>query len=257
MTLEEFKSTYAGAPAREVLALIESNPEFRSNLEALYVETFHKALHRSCPNCWFDAYVLLMKTETQKIIIMKESQFELKAGALLIDLQGRDDSKTASHHNLTDELALYHLSRNPSYASLFSRLPEDWEKQAVEYGARELREAEKAAVAGDKAPAGSGAPEGDKNADNTPKTPEELKAAAVAAAEESLKKAKANLKGAETRLAKAKAADPADAEKVAKAQASYDKAAEGVAAAEKTLADAQAIEVPEPEEKPKGAEETE
>lgn len=260
MTIEQFKSTYAGTPAPEVLALIESNPEFRSNLEALYVETFHKALNRGCPNCWFDAYVLLMKKETEKIITMKERQFELKAGALLIDLQGRDDSKTASHHNLTDELALYHLSRNPSYANLFSRLPEDWELQAAEYGARELREAEKAAVAGDKAPAGSGAPEGDESADNTPKTPEELKAAAVAAAEESLKKAKSNLKGAETRLAKAKAADPAEAEKVAKAQASYDKAAEGVAAAEKTLADALAIELPEadkPEEKPEGSEGTE
>ena len=244
MTIEEFKSTYAGTSAQEVLAQIESNPEFRSNLEALYVETFHKALNHGCPNCWFDAYILLMRTETEKIIIMKERQFELKAGALLIDLNGRDDSKTASHHNLTDELALFHLSRNPSCASLFARLPEDWELQAAEYGARQLREAEKAAVAADKDPAGSGAPSGDENADNTPKTPEELKAAAIAAAEDSVGKAQSNLTGAETRLAKARALDPADPEKVAKAEAALEKAKEKLAAAEATLEKAKAIEVP-------------
>ena len=241
MTLEEFKTTFAGTSISEVLSLVEGNPEFRANLEALYVETFHKALNRGCPNCWFDAYVLLMKTDTQKIITMKERQFELKAGALLIDLQGRDDSKTASHHNLTDELALFHLSRNPGYANLFAKLPEDWEVQAAEFGARELREAEKAAVAADKVPAGSGAPSGDKNAASAPKTPAELKAAAIAAAEDALKKAKNYLKGIETQLAKARVADPVDAEKVAKLEARQAKAAEGVVKANTALEQANAL----------------
>lgn len=265
MTLVQFKSTYASLPPREVLAMIEGDAEFRATLEQLYTETFHRKLNRTCSNCWFDAYILLMTTDIQKLIAMSERIFELPAGALLIDVLAHDDKWLTSHRNLDNDRALYHLATNPSYIKFFSKAPEDWKERAAAY-AREhnLRSPLLEEEGAEKAhkPAGSGTDEqgdqgGDESADNAPKTPEELKSAAVSASEEALKKAKSNLKGAETRLAKAKTADVVDEEKVVKAQASYDKAVEAVAAAEKTLAEAQAIVVPDPdkpEEKPEGAE---
>ena len=65
---------------------------------------------------------------------IKQRQFELRYGALLIDVVDHDNSKMASAHNLTDELALYHLRTNPQCIYKFSRYPANWKKLAARSG---------------------------------------------------------------------------------------------------------------------------
>ena len=49
---------------------------------------------------------------------------------MLVDVINGDNAKMASHHNLTDELALYHLRTNPKCIRLFSKYPENWQELA-------------------------------------------------------------------------------------------------------------------------------
>ena len=63
---------------------------------------------------------------------MKNRLFELKAGALLIDVERGDNSKMATQHNLTDELALYHLRTNPKCIRLFTKYPDNWQEMVKE-----------------------------------------------------------------------------------------------------------------------------
>ncbi len=51
----------------------------------------------------------------------KPCRYRLKPGALLQAFG--DASKTCTNHNLTDELAEYHLRTNPGVAHLFSIIP--------------------------------------------------------------------------------------------------------------------------------------
>jgi hypothetical protein len=126
--LEQFRAAYGGLSSAEVRRLIKEDKTFKHNLVALYRTTFHKPLNTDCGNCWLDAFVLLIRTSKQKLKEMKERRFELKAGALLVDVVKGDNALMATHHNLTDELALYHLRTNPKCIKLFSRYPADWEQ---------------------------------------------------------------------------------------------------------------------------------
>lgn len=49
---------------------------------------------------------------------------------MLVDVINGDNAKMATHHNLTDELALYHLRTNPKSIRLFSKYPENWQELA-------------------------------------------------------------------------------------------------------------------------------
>ncbi len=77
-----------------------------------------------------DAFVLLMRFDTSKLNAMKNRQFELKAGALLVDVKNGRNDLMATHHNLTDELALYHLRTNPKSIKHFAKYPKNWEELA-------------------------------------------------------------------------------------------------------------------------------
>lgn len=117
---------HAGQTYSQIRDLIRDDPEFRARLETLYEGVFHRRLNKGCSSCWLDAFVLLRRTDIEKLKAMAKRQFELPAGALLIDVVNHDDAKTATHHNLTDELAAYHLRTFPGYITKFSRYPKNW-----------------------------------------------------------------------------------------------------------------------------------
>lgn len=153
MTLTEYRSAYGGLADKEVRRLIREDAGFRTATESLYEAVYHTRLNKGCTECWHDAYVLLMRSDILKLTEMQERQFELKAGALLIDVVAYDNAKTATRVNLTDELALYHLSTNPSCIGKFSKYPDNWRELAAQYASKgqEAEEATKAGAA--KAPA--------------------------------------------------------------------------------------------------------
>ena len=130
MTYEEYKEKYKGMSAAQVRGLISDSADFRKETERLYTDAFHTKLNKSCGDCWFDAYIVLMRTDTQRLQEMKERLFDLRAGALLIDPKG-DKSKTVTRLNLTDNLALYHLRHNPDLIKYFSKYPESWYELAT------------------------------------------------------------------------------------------------------------------------------
>lgn len=130
MELSEYRSEYRGMSAADVRRLIAASPQFRKDTEALYTAVYHRKLNKSCGDCWFDAYVVLMTTDINKLQAMKEKRFDLRAGAVLTDPYG-DPAKTITARNVTDELALYHLRTHPECIRFFSVYPQDWEALAV------------------------------------------------------------------------------------------------------------------------------
>lgn len=128
--ITQFRTEYAGYTSTAIRTLIKESAEFRTRLESLYYEAFHKRMNQKCTSCWLDAFVVLMRYDINKIASMANRQFELKAGALLIDVVKGDNDLMASHHNLTDELALYHLRTNPKCIRLFAKYPDNWQELA-------------------------------------------------------------------------------------------------------------------------------
>lgn len=186
MDLQAYRKKYSGLSQRDVRRLIETEPSFKSETEDLYRRYFHASLNKRCPDCWMDAFILLIKSNIDQLMKQEKSQFKLKAGALLRDaLNPNDDSRLCSQANLTDELAIYHLRTNPSCARKFEVLPANWEDL--------VRDAEKAA----EAPVNT---EADKSPDE-----------AVKAAEKAVKSAKTYVSACETNLRKAKEAGEAAA----------------------------------------------
>jgi len=115
----------------QVRELIRDDADFRRETERLYVGIFRQSLNKSCSNCWFDAFILLMRTDLNKLNAMKEKRFDLRAGAVLYDVVNHDPTKTVTHHNITDELALYHLRTNPDYIKFFNLYPDNWQELAL------------------------------------------------------------------------------------------------------------------------------
>lgn len=136
MRLEDYRIQYGGMSAAEVRRLIASSREFRNETESLYKTIYRRGLNKGCSDCWFDAYILLIRTDMNKLKAMKAKRFDLRAGAVLYDVN-RDPKKTVTHHNLTDELALYHLRTNPDNIKYFSVYPENWHELAVQSAGEE------------------------------------------------------------------------------------------------------------------------
>jgi len=266
MTPQEYRERYAGLTNAQVRELIKTDAAFRQETEALYTATFRAQLNKSCSECWMDAYVLLMKSDITKIMEKAKTSFELRAGALLVDVVNGDNAKLATRHNLTDELALYHLSTNPSYRPLFSKVPEDLDERLLEYvnrqaaGATAPKKAAEAPSNGVEAPKSAEADkepvEGAKAPENGPKSPEEL----LAEAEANYKKARTTAKGAATKLQNLEGAEEKDEKKIAFARESKEKAVAALveaAIAYRDAADAAGVTVDVEEAPKKAAEEPE
>lgn len=127
MTLEQYKEQYKGLSPADVRRLIASSVDFRKETEHLYVSIFRRHLNKSCGDCWFDAYILIMRGDPVKLKVMQNKRYDLRAGAVLVD--PKDPTKTITTKNMTDELAIYHLRIHPTCKRLFSVLPENWEEE--------------------------------------------------------------------------------------------------------------------------------
>lgn len=172
--LEQLRAQYAGKSSAEIRALIKGNKAFRQTLATLYVRVFKKRLNTDCSNCWLDAFVLLMRTSKKQLEAMKNRLFELKAGALLIDVERGENSKMATQHNLTDELALYHLRTNPKCIRLFTKYPENWQEMVKE--AQEVAEGVEDAPDAELAPDAEDAKEADTEAQEVAEKPKAKRA---------------------------------------------------------------------------------
>lgn len=129
--LEAFRSAYAGLSGTEVRTKVTNEKEFRDEIEHLYVGVYHLPLNKACTECWVDGFVLLMRGDVDKLFEQSKRQFELKAGALLMDSIGHRKELHVSHHNLTDDLALYHLATRPQNITQFSKAPDNWRELAL------------------------------------------------------------------------------------------------------------------------------
>ena len=128
MTISEYKTKYDGLTSAQVRKLSTTSSEFVAETEALYKMAYKSSINKSCNDCWVDAYVLLMKADPATFDALASRRFELRAGALLLDLVGGDNAKMCTRKNLTDELAIYHLRTNPGCARLFTKLPDNWKE---------------------------------------------------------------------------------------------------------------------------------
>lgn len=144
--LEQFRAEFSSHSSAQIRELIRTDAQFRQRLEVLYEEVFHTKLNKGCTNCWLDAFILLRSQSIKKLTTMSQRNFELKAGVVLRDVVNHDNAKLATHHNLTDELAIYHLRTNPSCKSKFAKLPEDWEQRVVAEDATAQEQAETESV---------------------------------------------------------------------------------------------------------------
>ena len=129
MTLETYKELYKGMSAADVRSLISLSKEFRTETERLYTGIYHQKINKSCGDCWLDAYILIMRGNPEQQKAMAQKIYNLRAGAVLVDPYG-DPKKTVTHHNITDDLALYHLRTHPECAKFFSTLPPEWQAEA-------------------------------------------------------------------------------------------------------------------------------
>lgn len=129
--LEAFRSANTGRSGLEVRRLINTDKAFRAEIERLYVGVYHIPLNSACTECWVDAFVLLMRDDVDAMFERSKRLFELKAGALLRDVIDWRKELNTTHHNLTDDLALYHLATHPAYITQFSKAPDNWRELAA------------------------------------------------------------------------------------------------------------------------------
>lgn len=127
MTIIEFQEQYRHLTHAELSAALRESVEFRQTIAALYQRCYKQPVQGGCINCWADAFILLMRIKPETFDAMENRLFDLKAGALLTC---SDSTKSCSRHNITDELALFHLRNNPKCIRLFSRYPDNWEELA-------------------------------------------------------------------------------------------------------------------------------
>ena len=128
MNISDYKSRYSGLTQAQIRKLASESSEFRVETEMLYRKVSGSPLNKNCTECWVDAYAVIIKSDPDKVERRAARKFDLKAGALLIDRVKGDNSKMCSMHNITDELAIYHLRTNPKCIKYFSRYPENWQE---------------------------------------------------------------------------------------------------------------------------------
>lgn len=113
----------------ELSNALSVDTSLRKRIIQLTLQYFGEHVTGNCKNKLHDAYLRLMKLTSDKM----ERNFELPAGMILYD---RSSSKTVGHSGLTDELALYHLSKDRRNIHAFSKVPANWEQLLSEYEKR-------------------------------------------------------------------------------------------------------------------------
>ena len=222
-----FRDKYGKLTRQELREKIKHEHAFRQELERLYVRATGLKLNKSCSDCWMDAYIVLMTIK--QITTMQEKNFELKAGALLIDVVNHDNAKLCTRHNLTDELALYHLKTNPACRKKFSKLPDNIEELLADAGTLQSKGDDTETGEGQNGTEGENGTEenGEKGADgdsNAPQSGDDAQGEAEHAenlkvAKNAVSQAKRNLSLWLNKLKEAEEAEVKDEKRIAEAQA--------------------------------------
>lgn len=95
-------------------------PERKLLISRAYKQLTGNNLKKSCSTCYIEAiFKIIEKMKAPKEIC----RYRLKKGARLRAFS--DESKTCTNDNLTDELAEWHLARNPGLAGKFEVMPKE------------------------------------------------------------------------------------------------------------------------------------
>lgn len=90
--------------------------DLQKEIKALYLHFFNLPLNANCKNCYFDAYLQLIKLSNMNC------DYRLRAGVVLTD--SGDVTKNCSNVNITNKLAEFHLKKNPQCVKYFEKMPE-------------------------------------------------------------------------------------------------------------------------------------
>lgn len=99
-------------------------------LKFLTFEVLKKQLNSSCSTCCYEAYYEIINFDLNKLKSMKECNYILKKGVLLTEF-GKSQF-TCNANTLTNELAEYHLKRDPFLHVKFDKIPNDFKIKLVE-----------------------------------------------------------------------------------------------------------------------------
>ena len=113
----------------ELWQRVNSDVGFRAEIAALTLRFLHRKIG-NCNNRYFEECRNLNLLTQNRIMKQEACKYQLKSGALLIDPD--DPTKNCTKFNLTNELAEYHLRRNPNCARLFAFIPPKEEVEQVE-----------------------------------------------------------------------------------------------------------------------------
>ncbi len=86
-----------------------------------------------CGFCLLSAHFELIKFDMANKKL--KTEFALLAGVVLYDVVAKNFNKIMTAKNVTDDLALYHLSTNPECIKYFTRVPADLEQRLAAYKA--------------------------------------------------------------------------------------------------------------------------
>lgn len=217
-----FRDKYGKLTRQELREKIKHEHAFRQELERLYVRATGLKLNKSCSDCWMDAYIVLMTIK--QITTMQEKNFELKAGALLIDVVNHDNAKLCTRHNLTEELALYHLKTNPACRKKFSKLPDNIEELLADAGTLQSGGNDTETGEGQNGTEGENGEKGADGDSNAPQSGDDAQGEAEHAenlkvAKNAVSQAKRNLSLWLNKLKEAEEAEVKDEKRIAEAQA--------------------------------------
>lgn len=95
-------------------------------LDKLYYSIYQKSVvRRGCQNCYKDAYILIRASLKKSTTMPSESNYILKAGALIREF-GASECYVGA---VSDEVAENYLRKYPSQIKLFQKFPSDWEER--------------------------------------------------------------------------------------------------------------------------------
>jgi len=123
--MEEIKYFFNNKEMFEKFRLLQATTEEKKKLRIVYAKVMRKNIRENCINCLHDAYVelsLFYKQDSKKFEALQNCDYELPNGVVL-QIFG-EPNKMMSAQNITNELAEYHLKKNPNCEKYFTKMPE-------------------------------------------------------------------------------------------------------------------------------------
>jgi hypothetical protein len=130
---EVLSADVSSAPARDALyRRLLSDSALRGKVRELSRVVLGQEVG-SCTNCFVDAIIQLKLKGKHVMETKQQLPYKMRAGAVINDIVNFDASKVLTAASCTEELALYHLSTNPSCRKFFSELPDDVDERIAQY----------------------------------------------------------------------------------------------------------------------------